>query len=505
MTHCLRNQVKYEAWQGVCIFMRIAVITTHLMGCLSLLLSAADKPNIVLIFTDDQGYGDVGCYGAKGWNTPHLDQLASEGLRFTDFYVSQPVCSASRASLLTGCYANRVGIQGALFPATRHGLNPEETTLAEICQQAGYATAMVGKWHLGHHQQFLPLQHGFDEYLGLPYSNDMWAHGPVRLRKGYKPLPLIDGNKAIIHLQDQTYLTTWYTERAVDFIDRHHKEPFFLYMAHSMPHVPLYVSPKHQGSSEQGMYGDVMQEIDWSVGQVMKALKKNGVENNTWVIFTSDNGPWKVFGNHGGGTGGLRGSKGTTMEGGVRVPCIMRWPEKLDAGKMNPHTMMTIDLLPTIARKIGAPLPDKKIDGKDVWPLIEQQKGAVNPHEAYFFYYGKNNLEAMRMGRWKLHFPHQWRDENVHQGNDGHQGKYVSRKIGMELYDLEKDPAEQHDVAELHPDVIQRMQVLADAMRAELGDNLTKVKGRANREPGRLPGPSRPSKGKKKPSSKRSP
>lgn len=466
--------------------MRLPVLVLNLFISLSLLLPAAEKPNIVLIFTDDQGYGDVGCFGANGWKTPNLDQLAVEGVRFTDFHVAQPVCSASRASLLTGCYANRIGIHGALFPAARHGLNQSETTLAEVCREVGYATGMVGKWHLGHHQPFLPLQHGFDEYLGLPYSNDMWAHGPVRMRKGYTPLPLIDGDKSIIHLQDQTYLTTWYTERAVDFINRNKEKPFFLYLAHSMPHVPLYVSPQHKGSSEQGMYGDVMQEIDWSVGEVMKALKKNGIEDNTWVIFTSDNGPWMIYGNHGGDTGGLRGSKGTTMEGGVRVPCIMRWPDKLAAGKTNHQLMMTIDLLPTVAKMIGASLPQKKIDGKDVWPLIAQEKGAESPHDAYFYYFGKNNLEAVRMGQWKLHFPHRWRDARVKPANDGHSGKYVYHKTGLELYDLKNDIAEQHNVAAQHPDVVQKMQQLADAMRVELGDNLTKVKGRANREPGKL-------------------
>lgn len=452
------------------------------------LACAACRPNIVLIFMDDQGYGDVGCYGAKGWKTPHLDSLAAEGVRFTDFHVSQPVCSASRASLLTGCYANRLGIHGALFPSSKNALHLNETTLAEVCKKAGYSTGMVGKWHLGHHQKFLPTHQGFDEYLGLPYSNDMWAHGPVRWLRSYQPIPLIDGDKPIIYLQDQTYLTTWYTERAVSFIDRHKDKPFFLYLAHSMPHVPLYVAPKNKGKSEQGLYGDVMQEIDWSVGEVMKALKKNGLAENTWVIFTSDNGPWKIYGNHAGDTGGLRGSKGTTMEGGVRVPCIMRWPKKLQAGVTNKNMMMTIDLLPTVAKILEVPLTGPKIDGLDVWPLIVQEKGAENPHSAYFYYYGRNNLEAMRMGKWKLHFPHKWRDSSILPANDGHSGKYVYHKTGLELYDLDADMAEQNNVADANPEVMKKMHVLADAMRQELGDGLTKLKGLENREPGKMLG-----------------
>ncbi|BDS08897.1 arylsulfatase [Oceaniferula spumae] len=463
-------------------FYSVSLIAALLISC----LQAAEKPNIVIIYTDDQGYGDVGCYGAKGWKTPNIDQLAAEGVKFTDFYVSQPVCSASRASLLTGCYSNRLGIHGALFPAGNKGLDAKETTIAEVCKKAGYATSMVGKWHLGHQKEFLPIHHGFDEYLGLPYSNDMWAKGPVLTKPDYipYPLPLVDGDKNIIYLQDQTYLTTWYTERAVDFIRRSKDKPFFLYLAHSMPHVPLYVSPKYKGSSEQGLYGDVMQEIDWSVGQVMDALKKNGIEKNTWVIFASDNGPWMIYGNYGGGTGPLRGSKGTTMEGGVRVPCIMRWPEKLSAGVTNNHMMMTIDILPTICKLLDQPLPELKIDGKNVWPLITNEEGAKNPHDAYFFYYGTNELEAMRMGDWKLLFPHKWRDARVHPGKDGRPGKYVWLKTGLELYNLRKDIGEKNNVIADHPDVVKKMQALAAAMREELGDNLTGAKGKGNRAPG---------------------
>ena len=296
------------------------------------LSSCASGPrptNVVLIFTDDQGYGDVGVYGAEGFRTPHLDRLAAEGMRFTDFYASEGVCSASWASLLTGCYAPRVSIFGALSPGSQVGLHPDEVTIAELLAPLGYATAAVGKWHLGHGRQFLPLRHGFDEYFGLPYSNDMWPvdYDGVPVEEGgkssYPPLPLIEGEEAIEtvdELADQDLLTTRYTERAVRFVDRHADRPFFLYLAHSMPHVPLGVSDRFRGSSEQGMYGDVIQEIDWSVGQVLEALERNDVANDTLVIYTSDNGPWLNYGNHAGSTGALREGKGTSFEGGPRVP-----------------------------------------------------------------------------------------------------------------------------------------------------------------------------------------
>ena len=299
---------------------------------------SADKtsvPNIVLILADDQGYGDVGCFGGKGFATPNLDRLAREGCRFTNFHVAQAVCSASRAALLTGCYPNRIGIHGALGPSARHGIHDEETTIAEVLKQKGYATGMAGKWHLGHHPQFLPVRHGFDEYFGLPYSNDMWPYHPEAKPGTYPPLPLIEGDKVIdaeITPDEQRNLTTWYTERAVKFIERNKDRPFFFYLAHSMPHVPLFVSDKFQGKSQQGLYGDVMMEIDWSVGEVLKTLDKHNLTDNTLVIFTCDNGPWLSYGNHAGSAGPLREGKGTAWEGGTRVPCIMRLPGKIPAG-----------------------------------------------------------------------------------------------------------------------------------------------------------------------------
>jgi arylsulfatase len=455
----------------------------------SSVLASAAPPNVVVIFADDLGYTDLGCYGAKGWATPHLDSLAKDGVRFTDFRVSQPVCSASRTSLLTGCYANRLGIHGALGPNARHGIADEETTLGELFKSKGYATAAVGKWHLGHLPRFLPTKHGFDSYLGLPYSNDMWPNHPTN--KTFPKLPLIDGDTVIdddVTAEDQTKLTTQYTERAMQFISENKAKPFFLYLAHSMPHVPLFVSERHKGKSEQGLYGDVIQEIDWSVGQVLAELKKHDLEGNTLVIFTSDNGPWLGYGNHAGTRGELREGKGTVFEGGLRVPCVARWPGKIPAGTVQAEPLMTIDLFPTLAKVIGAELPKLPIDGKEAWPLFAAEKGARCPHEAYFHYYGTNELQAVRSGKWKLILPHTATQvlEDRTPGKDGKPGGYKQLKIeqGM-LFDLDADVGEAKDVSAGNADVVKRLTRLADAMRAELGDSLTKTVGQGTREPGR--------------------
>ncbi len=456
-------------------------------------------PNIVIIFTDDQGYADVGVYGAQGFTTPNLDRLASEGVRFTDWYVAQPVCSASRAALLTGCYPNRIGITGALGPNANHGLNTNETTLAEICKSKGYATAVFGKWHLGHRPPFLPGQHGFGTSLVIPYSNDMWpwhpayAHLPdaaAKRKQGYPDLPLFKNDAitiAEVTGEHQAQFTTMFTEGAVDFINHNADNPFFLYVAHPMPHVPLFVSDKYAGKSEQGLYGDVISEIDWSVGQIMDALDANNIADNTLIIFTSDNGPWLNYGNHAGSTGPLREGKGTTFDGGVRTPCIMRFPLQIKPGSVATQPAMTIDLLPTIANLIGADLPTNKIDGLDIWPIITGEPDAKSPHDAYFFYYKANDLEAMRMGKWKLHFPHQYRTiVGTTPGNDGTPRPYKHPRTTLELYNLETDIGESTNVADQHPDIIERMTQLADTMRADLGDNLTKTKATGKRPPGRI-------------------
>jgi arylsulfatase A-like enzyme len=434
------------------------------------------------MFADDMGYGDLGSYGAKGYTTPNLDRMAKEGVRFTDFYVSQPVCSASRAALMTGCYSSRVDIQGALSPKAEFGLSHDEMTIAEVVKQKGYATAMFGKWHLGHHEKFLPTTQGFDEYYGLPYSNDMSPmpqNNPGKnAAKAYPPLPLIEGTKTIETEPDQSKLTTAYTERAVSFIKRNKEKPFFLYVPHAMVHVPLYVSDKFKGKTERGLYGDVMEEVDWSMGEILKTLKEEGLDENTLVIFTSDNGPWSIFGNHAGSAGPLRESKGTCYEGGVREPFIARWPGKIPAGKVSGEPCMTIDLLPTIAKLTGASLPPKLIDGKDIWPLLAGEPGAKSPHEALFFYYADNQLQGMRSGKWKLIFPHTCRStEGATLGADGKMGEYVQRKTGRELYDLSTDVGEKTDVSAQHPEVIGNLQKMAETMRQDLGDSLTGAKG----------------------------
>jgi arylsulfatase len=447
-------------------------------------------PNIVLIFTDDQAYADVGGFGAKGFTTPNLDRLAAEGRRFTNFHVSQPVCSASRAALLTGCYSNRLGIHGALGPRDRRGLAESEMTLAQLLKQKGYATGMVGKWHLGRPARFLPTHRGFDEYFGLPYSNDMWPHHPEAKPGAYPPLPLIEGDrvfKADLTRDDQAQLTTQYTERAVSFIERNKAHPFFLYVAHSMPHVPLHVSEKFRGKSARGLYGDVIEEIDWSVGEILAALKRNGVEENTWVIFTSDNGPWLSYGEHAGSAGPLREGKGTCWEGGTRVPCIMRWPGRIPAGTTCETMLMTIDLFPTIARLTDAQPPAHRIDGLDVWPIIAGEPGAANPHEAYFFYYEANQLQAVTSGdgRWKLMLPHTYRTLGTQPAAvGGVPAKYAQRKIERaELYDLQSDLGETTDMAEKNPEVVRRLEMFADQARADLGDALANRKGAGVREP----------------------
>jgi arylsulfatase A-like enzyme len=437
----------------------------------------------VLILADDLGYGDIGCYGAKGQPTPNLDRMAREGIRFTDFYVAQAVCSASRTALLTGCYPNRLGILGALGPRSDHGISARERTIAEVLKPRGYATAIYGKWHLGHHPQFLPTRHGFDDYFGLPYSNDMYPQHPS---VKFPALPLIQGENIITRNPDQTRLTTWYTERAVQFIDRSKDRPFFLYLAHNMPHVPLHVSDKFKGKSQRDLYGDVIMEIDWSVGEILRALQRNGLEDNTLVLFTSDNGPWLSYGEHAGSAGPLREGKGTTWDGGQREPCILRWPGKIPAGSVCREPAMTIDILPTLAKLADAPLPERRIDGLDIWPLISAQPGAKSPHEALYFYWDRE-LQAVRSGKWKLHFPHSYRTLGGKPGGSG--GKpapYGQAKIGLALFNLEDDIGEKTDVAGKHPEVVERLKALAEKAREDLGDSATNRPGKGVRQPGHI-------------------
>ncbi len=457
----------------------VALVALVLLAYLPTLQAA--PPNVVIIYCDDLGYADIGCFGAKGYETPAIDRLAREGMRMTDFYVAQAVCSASRTALLTGCYPNRVGILGALGPTATHGIHDEETTLAEICKQRGYATAIYGKWHLGHHPQFLPTRHGFDDYFGLPYSNDMWPQHPTAK---FPDLPLIADARVIAKNPDQTQLTTWYTERAVKFIDQHHQRPFFLYVPHSMPHVPLFVSDKYAGKTSRGLFGDVIAEIDWSVGQILAALDRHEIADRTLVVFTSDNGPWLSYGDHAGSADPLREGKGTAWDGGVRVPCVMRYPGLIASWTECDEPVMTIDLLPTVAKLVGARLPERKIDGKNLLPLLRGD-ARTSPHEALYFYWG-NELHAIRSGRWKLHFPHEYRSLRGEPGRDGKPGPYVQRKTQLELYDLETDRGEAKNVAAANPEVVARLQQLAEQARDELGDSLTQRKGKQVREAGKL-------------------
>jgi arylsulfatase len=466
------------------------------------LAHAADRPaqpNVVVIFCDDLGYGDVGVFGAQGYATPNIDRLAADGIRFTRFYVAQAVCSASRAALLTGCYPNRIGIRGALGPQANVGISDDETTLGEIAKQRGYATAAFGKWHLGHHPQFLPTRHGFDEYFGLPYSNDMWPFHPgflhlppeERKRRGFPDLPLFDGERVAISAvtpDDQRHLTTWYTEHAVDFIDRHHDRPFLLYLAHSMPHVPLFVSDKYQGKTSRGTFGDVIEEIDWSVGQVLATLAKHKLDEKTLVIFTADNGPWLSYGDHAGSAGPLREGKGTAWEGGVREPFAARWSGVIPAGSACHEPAMTIDLLPTIANLIGAKLPEHKIDGLDVWPLLSGDPGAKNPHDAYYFYYADNELQAVSSGTKKLYLPHTYRTLGGRPGGrDGMPVEYEQRTLTEpELYDVVADIGETKNIAAENPETVDQLLAIAERARGDLGDSLTKRTPKGARPPGKV-------------------
>jgi len=454
------------------------------------------SPNIILIFLDDMGYGDLSVTGAFQYQTPAIDKLANEGMRFTNFLSAQGVCSASRAGLLTGCYPNRIGIYGALFPNSKVGLNPNETTMAELLKQKGYATAIVGKWHLGDAKEFLPLQHGFDEYFGIPYSNDMWpvdydGRPATDARKqSFPPLHIYEGNERKIPintLDDQSQITKRYTERALDFIRRKKGQSFFLYMPHSMPHVPINASAQFKGKSKQGLYGDVMMEIDWSVSEITKTLKANGLEKNTMIIFTSDNGPWLNFGNHAGSSGGFREGKGTSYEGGVRVPCIVRWPAQVQAGLISNSLSSTIDWLPTFADLLGLKLPEQKIDGLSLLPIL---KGDVTaqPRKEFYYYYRQNNLEAVRMDDWKLVLPHEGRTyENFDAGMNGHPGKVNENgPVSQALYDLRRDPAERYDLQNQFPEITKQLLILADKAREDLGDNIVKAEGKNRREVGRI-------------------
>ena len=440
--------------------------------------AGAPKPNVVVIYADDQGYGDLSCYGAKKLKTPHLDRMAAEGMKFTDFYVSAPVCTPTRSSLMTGCYPRRIGMhQHVLFPHSKKGLNPSEITIAELLKAQGYATACVGKWHLGHQTKFLPTRQGFDYYYGIPFSNDMWLPAGMAYAEGAKlpadfsdavrqkgerkrsTVPLMRNEEVIEYPADQPQLTERYTAEAVNFITANKAKPFFLYLPHTMPHYPLHVSERFKGKSAAGKFGDVIECIDWSVGQILAALKKLGIDEKTLVIYTSDNGPAA------GSAGPLRGRKGSTWEGGMREPCIMRWPGKIPAGAVCRELATIMDLMPTIAKLAGTQAPtDRVIDGKDIWPLMSAEKGATTPHEAFFYHTARGQLAAVRSGRWKFHLNPPRRRRRPRKG----QPKPKPQPPKPQLYDLSADIGEKTDVADKHPDVVKRLTELLRRFDAEL-------------------------------------
>jgi arylsulfatase len=434
---------------------------------------AGKPPNIILILTDDEGYGDRKLFfPPSGIDSPNFDKFAAEGLRFSDFYVGSSVCSPSRAALMTGCYPQRVGLPIVLEADSPIGLSSEEETIPELLKTQNYATACVGKWHMGDRPEFLPTRHGFDEFYGLPYSNDMWPGHPTK-KNFFPDLPLMENEEVIGYNPDQSQLTKWYTERSVKFIEKNKDRPFFLYLAHTMPHVPLFVSKEFAGKSGHGLYADVLLELDWSLGEILRALDRLGIDENTLVVFLSDNGPWLSYGDHGGNAGPLRDGKTTIFDGGFRVPCVMRWPGKMPAGRVCREIATAMDLLPTFAALAGAKLPEKKIDGKDLWPLMSGQPGARSPHEV-FYYYNAWQLTAVRAGRWKLVLPHDFYAV-VRPGADGNPGQHAWTQVHMALYDILNDVGETTDVAGQHPDVVARLLEYVRQAREELGDGFIQV------------------------------
>ena len=455
--------------------------------------STQRPPNIVILFMDDMGYGDLETYGGIRYKTPYSNQLAANGMRFTSFYVPEAACSASRAAILTGCYPNRIGVPPVFSPNSPTGLPLEEKTIAELLKKRGYKTAMYGKWHLGDHKKYLPLQQGFDSFLGIPYSADMWPvdydgtkiTDPNNRRIKYPPLPLIKNNSVvdtIETLEDQSMLTSLFTTKACSFMEEHRSTPFFLYMAYTMPHVPIAASPKFKGKSGAGVFGDVMEELDWSVGQINKKIKDLGLSKNTIVILTSDNGPWLNYGNHAGNTGGLREGKGTSWEGGVRVPAIIKWEGHIPRGTVCNEISSTIDLLPTIVKICGAELPTRKIDGVDISPLLLQRELPAPPRNSFAYYYHHNDLEAVRGKNWKLVFPHIYRTYKKNPpGWDGWPGAQPNDTTDLALFDLQIDPGETLDLKNKFPAKVDSLRILAEKYRKDMGDHLTAKPGPGRR------------------------
>ena len=461
-----------------------------LLFILQFLLFSCQKikktPNIIFILTDDQGYNDLSCYGAKDIYSPNIDSLAANGAIFSSYYATNPVCSASRASIMTGCYADRIGVFNAYMPENKFGLNPNETTIAEMLKKQNYKTGIFGKWHLGDAPEFLPRKQGFDEFYGILYSNDMWPYhpqqGPVF---NFSDIFLYENETKLKVLKDQTFLTQALTERSIAFIEKNKKNHLFLFLSHPQPHVPLFVSEKFKGTSNRKLYGDVIQEIDNSVGQIIKALKERDLEENTIIIFTSDNGPWLSYGTHSGSAGIYKEGKGTSWEGGHRVPGIVYYPNEIKKNTKIEAPAMGIDWLPTIADFTKSALPDKKIDGLSLVPLLKGET-EKSPHQNFFFYYNRNELHAIRHLDYKLYFPHKYRSLNDRMGrDDGLPINYDQNEINShELYNLKEDPSETNEISDSNQKIVNKILKIGDSIRNILGDSLKDIKGSEVREVG---------------------
>jgi len=428
---------------------------------LSIIFSACEQkvgntispPNIIVFFTDDQGYADLGVYGAEDFETPHLDQLASEGIRFTNFYVPATVCTPSRAGLLTGQYPKRSNLHEAvLFPYSEGGLSPQAFTMAELLKGAGYSTACIGKWHLGHKDEYMPYNQGFDTFYGVPYSNDMDNYYYKNIDFQSPPLPFYENTKVIENGPDQRYLTKRYTEETVKRIKNRGEKPFFIYLAHNMPHTPLFASPAFEGKSKNGLYGDVIMELDWRAGEIINALKEEGIYENTIFVFTSDNGPAK------GSAKPLRGKKAQTWEGGQRVPGIITWPGSIPRGVVTDEFVSTLDLFPTFAKLASTKIPEEiKIDGMDISAFLMNPKNENLPERPFYFYARNGELEAIRLGKWKLH------TKKSIGWNEKSEGSFL-----VSLYDLENDVSEKTNVAELHPKIVNKLTIMAQEFDSSL-------------------------------------
>ncbi|MCG8306893.1 MAG: sulfatase [Cytophagales bacterium] len=452
-------------------FMLLTMLTgfVGLSGAQGIQKNNISKPNIIILFTDDQGYGDVGAYGSTNIETPHLDRMAEEGMRFTNFYVAASSCTPSRAALLTGCYPQRVGLPAVVNDQSDKGLSASEFTIASYLKQNGYSTGMFGKWHLGHHPEFMPTRHGFTEFYGIPYSMDMWPWHP-KPSHPYPALPLYDREEVVEYNPDVNQMTAVFTEKAVDFIKRNKDNPFMLYVPYSQPHVPLGVSDKFKGKSKAGRYGDVIMEIDWSVGEIMKTVKELGISNRTLILFTSDNGPWLTYGNHAGSTGGLREGKGTVFGGGQKVPFIAWMEGSVPAGKVEDRMVSALDILPTVVSVTKSNMPRvNPVDGRDIWPILT---GRGDVESKPFFFVKTDEVQGVRKGKWKLHVPHKYRVV-LSKGADGLPGEQdnFGGSIGLSLYNIDKDPAESKNVASKYPKVVAQLQKLIKEFESDLAEN----------------------------------